>query len=36
MAPERPISQQAISKIEQSPEVEEEALDKIAKVLGWD
>jgi transcriptional regulator with XRE-family HTH domain len=28
------ISQQAISKIEQSAEVEEEALAKIAKVLG--
>lgn len=28
------ISQQAISKIEQSAEVEDEALEKIAKVLG--
>jgi transcriptional regulator with XRE-family HTH domain len=34
LAAELGISQQAISKIEQSAEVEEEALDKIAKVLG--
>lgn len=34
LAAELGISQQAVSKIEQSAEVEEEALDKIAKVLG--
>lgn len=34
LAAELGISQQAISKIEQSAEVEEEALAKIAKVLG--
>jgi transcriptional regulator with XRE-family HTH domain len=34
LATELGISQQAISKIEQSAEVEEEALIKIAKVLG--
>src|ERR1700761_5744116 len=34
LAAELGISQQAVSKIEQSAEVEEEALSKIAKVLG--
>lgn len=34
LAAELGISQQAISKIEQNPEVETEALNKIAKVLG--
>jgi transcriptional regulator with XRE-family HTH domain len=34
LAAELGISQQAISKIEQSEEVEDEALEKIAKVLG--
>src|SRR6201999_442697 len=34
LATELGISQQAVSKIEQSPDVEEEALIKIAKVLG--
>jgi transcriptional regulator with XRE-family HTH domain len=34
LAAELGISQQAVSKIEQSADVEEEALDKIAKVLG--
>ncbi|HEY4198341.1 MAG TPA: helix-turn-helix transcriptional regulator [Mucilaginibacter sp.] len=34
LAAELGISQQAISKIEQSAEVEEDALEKIAKVLG--
>jgi len=34
LAAELGISQQAISKIEQSAEVDEEALAKIAKVLG--
>lgn len=34
LATELGISQQAISKIEQSADVEEEALTKIAKVLG--
>ena len=34
LAQELGISQQAVSKIEQSAEVEEEALEKIAKVLG--
>lgn len=34
MAAELGISQQAVSKIEQSAEVEDVALDKIAKVLG--
>jgi transcriptional regulator with XRE-family HTH domain len=34
LAAELGISQQAISKIEQSAEVEEEALSRIAKVLG--
>src|SRR6202012_4779181 len=34
LAAELGISQQAVSKIEQSAEVEEEALEKIAKVLG--
>jgi transcriptional regulator with XRE-family HTH domain len=34
LAVELGISQQAISKIEQSAEVEEEALEKIAKALG--
>jgi transcriptional regulator with XRE-family HTH domain len=34
LATELGISQQAVSKIEQSSEVEEEALEKIAKVLG--
>ena len=34
LAAELGISQQAISKIEQSPDVEEEALEKIAKILG--
>jgi len=34
LATELGISQQAISKIEQSAEVEEDALIKIAKVLG--
>ena len=34
LAAELGISQQAVSKIEQSPEVEDEALEKIAKVLG--
>lgn len=34
LAAELGISQQAISKIEQSQEVEEDALEKIAKVLG--
>src|ERR1700761_1261350 len=34
LAAELGISQQAVSKIEQSAEVEDEALDKIAKVLG--
>src|ERR1700743_862761 len=34
LATELGISQQAISKIEQSADVEEEALQKIAKVLG--
>ncbi|MEB0264120.1 MULTISPECIES: helix-turn-helix transcriptional regulator [unclassified Mucilaginibacter] len=34
LAAELGISQQAISKIEQSAEVEDSALDKIAKVLG--
>jgi DNA-binding XRE family transcriptional regulator len=33
LAAELGISQQAVSKIEQSAEVEEEALQKIAKVL---
>lgn len=34
LAAELGISQQAISKIEQSEEIEDEALEKIAKVLG--
>ena len=34
LAQELGISQQAVSKIEQSAEVEEEALVKIAKILG--
>jgi len=34
LAAELGISQQAVSKIEQSADVEDEALDKIAKVLG--
>lgn len=34
LATELGISQQAISKIEQSAEVEESALEKIAKILG--
>ena len=34
LAAELGISQQAVSKIEQSAEVEEDALGKIAKVLG--
>ena len=34
LAAELGISQQAVSKIEQSAEIEDEALDKIAKVLG--
>jgi len=34
LAAELGISQQAVSKIEQSPEVEEESLVKIAKILG--
>ena len=34
LATELGISQQAVSKIEQSAEVEDEALGKIAKVLG--
>ena len=34
LAAELGISQQAVSKIEQSPEVEDEALEKIAQVLG--
>jgi transcriptional regulator with XRE-family HTH domain len=34
LAQELGISQQAISKLEQSEKVEEEVLDKIAKVLG--
>jgi transcriptional regulator with XRE-family HTH domain len=34
LAAELGISQQAISKIEQSPDVDGEALEKIAKVLG--
>ena len=34
IAAELGISQQAVSKIEQSAEVEEDALEKIAKVLG--
>jgi transcriptional regulator with XRE-family HTH domain len=34
LAAELGISQQAVSKIEQSAEVEEEALNKIAKILG--
>ena len=34
LAAELGISQQAVSKIEQSAEVEEDALEKIAKVLG--
>lgn len=34
MAAELGISQQAVSKIEQSAEVDEGALEKIAKVLG--
>ena len=34
LAQELGISQQAVSKIEQSAEVEEEALGKIAKILG--
>ncbi len=34
LAAELGISQQAVSKIEQSAEVEDEALQKIAKVLG--
>src|ERR1700710_1154501 len=34
LATELGISQQAVSKIEQSAEVEEDALTKIAKVLG--
>jgi len=34
LAAELGISQQAVSKIEQSAEVESEALEKIAKVLG--
>ncbi len=34
LAAELGISQQAISKIEQSADVEEEALERIAKVLG--
>ncbi len=34
LAAELGISQQAISKIEQSGEVEEDALSKVAKVLG--
>ncbi len=34
LAAELGISQQAVSKIEQSADVKEEALDKIAKVLG--
>lgn len=34
LAVELGISQQAVSKIEQSAEIEDEALDKIAKALG--
>ena len=34
LAAELGISQQAISKIEQSADVEEDALEKIAKILG--
>ncbi len=34
LAAELGISQQAVSKIEQSADVEDEALEKIAKVLG--
>ena len=34
LAAELGISQQAISKIEQSADVEDEALEKIAKILG--
>lgn len=34
LAAELGISQQAVSKIEQSPEVEDEALNKIASALG--
>jgi transcriptional regulator with XRE-family HTH domain len=34
LAQELGISQQAISKLEQSEKIEEEVLDKIAKVLG--
>lgn len=34
VAAELKISQQAVSKIEQSADVEDEALEKIAKVLG--
>src|ERR1700743_1032338 len=34
LAAELGISQQAVSKIEQSAEVEDDALEKIAKVLG--
>ena len=34
LATELGISQQAVSKIEQNAEIEEEALNKIAKVLG--
>ncbi len=34
LAAELGISQQAVSKIEQSAEVEEESLNKIAKALG--
>lgn len=34
LAAELGISQQAVSKIEQSAEVEEDALERIAKVLG--
>src|SRR6202000_2603384 len=34
LAAELGISQQAVSKIEQSAQVEEDALEKIAKILG--
>ncbi|SDF42286.1 Helix-turn-helix [Cellulophaga baltica] len=34
LAEELGISQQAVSKIEQSEKIEEEKLEKIAKVLG--
>ncbi|OCX54193.1 transcriptional regulator [Mucilaginibacter sp. PPCGB 2223] len=34
LAAELGISQQAVSKIEQSPDVEDDALERIAKILG--